>query len=75
MYPLSSLGNSSTNIPLSLLGNGSVEILPRQRIYTEQQKNCWTRHFLRGPCRTNESGGLVLPRTTTVVAGAINNTA
>jgi hypothetical protein len=38
-------------IPLSTLGNGSVKTLLRQRIHTQQHKNCWTRRFLCGPCR------------------------
>jgi hypothetical protein len=49
--------------PLSLLGNGSVETILRQRINTQQQKNCWTRCFQCGPCRMKESRRLVLPRT------------
>jgi hypothetical protein len=36
-------------IPLSLLGKGSIKTLPRWRIPMQQQKNCWTRHFLCGP--------------------------
>jgi hypothetical protein len=34
---------------LSLLGNSSVNTLPRQRIHVTIE-NCWTRHFLCGPC-------------------------
>jgi hypothetical protein len=36
--------------PLSLLGNGSVDIFQRQRIH-EINKNSWTRCFLYGPRR------------------------
>jgi hypothetical protein len=38
---------------LSLLGNGSVKTLTRQRIHGQQQENCWTRCFLCGPCHIN----------------------
>jgi hypothetical protein len=34
--------------PLSLLGNGSVKTLPRQRIHETIELLC---RFLRGPCR------------------------
>jgi hypothetical protein len=50
-------------IPLTLLGNGSVETLSRYRIHTQQKKNCWTRRFQCGPCRIKKSRRLVLPRT------------
>jgi hypothetical protein len=40
-------------IHISLLGNGSVKTLPRQRIHTQQENNCWTSRFLCGPCRIN----------------------
>jgi hypothetical protein len=39
------------SVQLPLLGNGSVETLPRHRMHTQQQKNCWTIRFLCGPCR------------------------
>jgi hypothetical protein len=48
---------------LSLLGNSSVKTLPRQRIHTQQWKNCWMRRFLCLPCSNKESRQLVLPRT------------
>jgi hypothetical protein len=38
-------------ILLSLLGNASIKTLPLQRIRKQQSENCWTRHFLYGPCR------------------------
>jgi hypothetical protein len=41
----------SVCILLSLLGNGSVKTFPRQRIHTQQYKNCWTRLFVCDPCR------------------------
>jgi hypothetical protein len=53
----------SVKIPVSLLGNGSVETLPRQRIHTQKYKNCWTLSFQCGPCRIKDSRRLVLPRT------------
>jgi hypothetical protein len=37
-------------IPLWLLCNGSVRLLPRQWIRPQQYRNCWTRRFLYGPC-------------------------
>jgi hypothetical protein len=37
--------------PLPSLGNCSVNTFPRQQIYTQKLKNCWTRRFLCGPCR------------------------
>jgi hypothetical protein len=55
------LGNDSGKISLSLLGNGSVKMLPQQRIHTQRQKNCWTRRFLCGPCRIKGSRRLVVP--------------
>jgi hypothetical protein len=39
---------------------GLCKTLKRQRIHTQQKKNCWTRHFLCGPCRIKESRGLVI---------------
>jgi hypothetical protein len=43
---------------LSLRGNGSVYMFPRQRI-RETKKNCWTHCFLCNPCHTKaESVGL-----------------
>jgi hypothetical protein len=47
-------------IPLSLLGNGSVETLPLQRIHTQQKKNYGMNPSLYGPCRIKESRRLVL---------------
>jgi hypothetical protein len=35
----------SIYISLSLLSNGSVKKLPRQRIHTQQQRNSWMRRF------------------------------
>jgi hypothetical protein len=40
--------------PPSLLGRGSVNTFPRQRIHT-QKLNCWTRCFLCGLCRIKYS--------------------
>jgi hypothetical protein len=37
-------------IPLTLLGNGSVNTFPRQRIHINNGMNCWTWHFICGPC-------------------------
>jgi hypothetical protein len=34
----------------SLLGNGSVKTLPRQRIHTQELKNCWTCCYLCDTC-------------------------
>jgi hypothetical protein len=36
-------------------GNCSLNTFGRQQIHTHQQKNCWTRCFLRGPCRIRYS--------------------
>jgi hypothetical protein len=33
-----------------LLGNGSINKFPRQRIRRQQQRNCWERCFLFCPC-------------------------
>jgi hypothetical protein len=49
---LSLLGNGSVEILLSFLGNDSVETLPRL-----------PRRFQCGPCRIKASRRLVLPRT------------
>jgi hypothetical protein len=64
---LSLLGNGSVKIPLSSLGNDSVKTLPRHLMHKQQYNNCWTRRFLCGPCRTNESRRLFLPRTSCLV--------
>jgi hypothetical protein len=40
---------------LSLLRNGSVNMLPRQQIHKQQYKNCRMLCFLCGPCRIKES--------------------
>jgi hypothetical protein len=50
-------------IPLSLLGNGSVKTLLRQRKHTKQWKNFGGHRFLCGLCLIKESRGLLLPRT------------
>jgi hypothetical protein len=50
-------------IPLSLLGNDPARTSPRQRIHTQQYKNCWMRRFLCGPCIIKERRWLVFPRT------------
>jgi hypothetical protein len=34
-----------------MLCNGSVNTFPRQRLHTQQQNNCWTHRFQRGPFR------------------------
>jgi hypothetical protein len=39
MYPLTTVKNGWAKIPLSLLGNGSVKMLPRQRKHMQQQNN------------------------------------
>jgi hypothetical protein len=57
------LSNGWVEIPLTLVGNGSVRTLPRQRIHRKQYKNCWTRPFLCDPWLMKESMWLVLPRT------------
>jgi hypothetical protein len=54
-------------IPLSLLGNGSVETLPLQRIHTQRQQNRSTRRVLCGPCRIKESRRLVLSRPSRIL--------
>jgi hypothetical protein len=36
--------------PLTLLGNGSINTFPRQRIHKQQQKNCWKRRYLYFAC-------------------------
>jgi hypothetical protein len=61
--PLLLLGNGLVKIPLLLLGNSSVKTLPMQWIHMQQQKNCWSRHFLWGTCHIKRSWQLVLPRT------------
>jgi hypothetical protein len=33
-----------------LVGNGLINMFPRQRIHTQQQKDCWKRCFICGPC-------------------------
>jgi hypothetical protein len=46
-------------IPISLLGNGSVNTFPLQQIH--DTKNCWTHPFLCGPCLIKiESLGLLV---------------
>jgi hypothetical protein len=45
-------------IILPLVGNSVVNMLPRQRIYTQEQRNYWTNHFL-----SSVSMRLILPRT------------
>jgi hypothetical protein len=40
----------SVYVPLTFLGNGSVNTFLRQWIHTQHWKNCWTRCFLCGPC-------------------------
>jgi hypothetical protein len=60
---LSSVCESVCVFPVSLLGNGSVKTLQRQRIHTQQYNNCWTRFFyLWGPCRIKGKQA-VIPRT------------
>jgi hypothetical protein len=48
--PISRAYIINPSIPLSLLGNDSVETLQRQRVHTQQCKTCWTRRFLYDPC-------------------------
>jgi hypothetical protein len=47
--------------PLSLLGNCSVNTFQLKE-FRKQYKNCWTHHFLCGPCRIKgESVGVCVP--------------
>jgi hypothetical protein len=36
--------------PVSLLGNGSVNMLLQQQIHTQQYKNCWARRLQFDQC-------------------------
>jgi hypothetical protein len=58
-------------ISLSLLGNGWVKTLPRQRIHTQEWKNCRMHRFLSDSCRIKENSRLVLHRTSYFISRTI----
>jgi hypothetical protein len=48
--------------PLSLLGNVSVKMSPRQRIHTQLIEELLNKSFPCGPCRINDSKELPFPK-------------